>query len=193
MKSTKLTLSLLFVGSLNTPCQAHSAPTESAASIRAIIDNAVQTAPNPKKRALLELRHLDLSAVPALVEVFTGRDLRLAEPSEITDEPLFEIPPPPDWLGEVLLDALEEQDGKQLGRTLARFVVDAQLEERLLCLQIVERMKGNRAVDSWITLVDGIPEIRLRSTFVSAPSGAVTDEDRHRIAACRESHRGPHR
>lgn len=155
---------------LELPMEARGSGAESAASIRAIVDNAVHSAPNAKKRALNELRGLDPTAVPALIEVFSGRDLKAAEPAEISDEALFDIPPPPPWLQEVLLEALDAQDEKEIGRVLARFALEAELEERILCLQIAERMKGNRAVDAWISLIDGIPAIRLRSTFVSAPA-----------------------
>ena len=152
----------------------------SAAEVRSIVDDAVKSSTQPRERALADLLGLGADAIPALIEVFSGRDLLALEPAEISDTPRFEVPPPPSWLQGVLLETLDAQNDKLLALEVSRFVEGATLEERLLCFQIVHEMEGREAIDTWITLVDDIPKLRLKSTFVSAPAeralGALLQE-----------------
>lgn len=142
----------------------------SAAEVRSIVEDAVKSSAQPRERALTDLLGLGADAIPALIEVFSGRDLLALEPAEISDTPRFEIPPPPPWLQDVLLETLDAQNDKLLALELSRFVEGATLEERLLCFQIVHEMEGREAIDAWLTLVRDIPKLRLKSTFVSAPA-----------------------
>ena len=142
----------------------------SAAEVRSLVDEAVKGSTQPRERALADLSELGSDAIPALVEVFSGRDLTDPDPGRISETPHYEVPPPPSWLQEVLLETLDRQNDKLLRVAVSEFVEGSTLDERLLCFQIVNRMEGRDAIDTWVWLTNDIPKLRLQSSFVSAPA-----------------------
>ena len=140
-----------------------------AQEVRAIVQQAVEGKNRPRRKAKAELRALDHEAIPALLEVFAGRDLKAAEPTEISDEPLFEIPPPPPWLNEVLLETIELRPAEEVSRAVERFLDGSTVDERVLVFQVIERIDHRDAVDLWLDLVANIPSLHYSRAYVANP------------------------